>query len=102
MVGGRRERKEGRRVCVKEGERERGMEGGGEGERLEHSRSLPRQGELHRLMEGDAATLWSDTVQKLPPEALKFALNAAQDTLPHNANLAIWRRSEGLNILRIK
>ena len=66
-------------------------------ERLEHSRSLPRQGELHRLIEGDAATLWSETVQKLPPEALKFALNAAQDTLPHNANLAIWRRSEGLS-----
>ena len=38
-------------------------------ERLEHSRSLPRQGELHRLIEGDAATLWSETVQKLPPEA---------------------------------
>ena len=36
-------------------------------------------------------------MQKLPPEALKFALNAAQDTLPHNANLAIWRRSEGLS-----
>ena len=67
------------------------------GERLEHSRSLPHQGELHRLMERDAATLWSETVQKLPPEALKFALNAAQDTLPHNANLAIWRRSEGLS-----
>ena len=64
------------------------------GERLEHSRSLPHQGELHRLMERDAATLWSETVQKLPPEALKFALNAAQNTLPHNANLAIWRRSE--------
>ena len=61
------------------------------GECLEHSRSLPRQGELHRLMERDAATLWSETVQKLPPEAIKFALNAAQDTLPHNANLAIWR-----------
>ena len=66
-------------------------------ERLEHSQSLHHQGELHRLIEGDAATLWSETVQKLPPEALKFASNAAQDTLPHNANLAIWRRSEGLS-----
>ena len=43
------------------------------GERLEHSQSLPHQGEQHRLMERDAATLWSETVQKLPPEALKFA-----------------------------
>ena len=67
------------------------------GECLEHSQSLPHQGELHRLMERDAATLWSETMQKLPPEALKFALNTAQDTLPHNANLAIWRRSEGLS-----
>ena len=33
----------------------------------------------------------------LPPECLKFSLNAAQDTLPHNANLAIWRRREGLS-----
>ena len=44
---------------------------------------------MHRLIGGDAATLWSETVQKLPPEALKFALNAT--------NLAIWRRSEGLS-----
>ena len=66
-------------------------------DRLEHSQSLPHQGELHRLMEGDAATLWLETVQNLPPEALKFALNAAQATLPHNANLAILRRNEGLS-----
>ena len=26
-----------------------------------------------------------------------FSLNAAQDTLPHNANLALWRRSDGLS-----
>ena len=64
---------------------------------LEHFGSLIHQGDLHRLMERYAATLWSETVQKLPPEALKFALNAFQDTLPHNANLAIWRRSEGLS-----
>ena len=34
---------------------------------------------------------------ELPPELLKFSLNAAQDTLPHNANLAMWRRKEGLS-----
>ena len=28
---------------------------------------------------------------------LKFSLNAIQDTLPHNANLAMWRRREGLS-----
>ena len=47
-------------------------------ERLEHSQSLHHQGELHRLIEGDAAILWSETVQKLPPEALKFALNGVE------------------------
>ena len=24
---------------------------------------------------------------------LRFAVNAAQDTLPHNANLALWRKN---------
>ena len=36
-------------------------------------------------------------VQKLPSELLKFAINAVQDTLPHNGNLAVWRKREGLS-----
>ena len=43
-------------------------------------------------MEEDAAALWSEAGQKLPPECLKLALNAVQDTLPHNA---VWRRKDG-------
>ena len=35
-------------------------------------------------------------VLQLPPEVLRFSLNVAQDTLPHNTNLAMWRRNEGL------
>ena len=66
-------------------------------ERLDHAKGLSSQGELHHLVENDAATLWSETVQQLPPDCLKFALNSAQDTLPHNANLAVWRRKEGLS-----
>ena len=31
---------------------------------------------------------------------MKFSLNAVQDTLPHNANLAMWRRREGLSSSR--
>ena len=46
-------------------------------------------GQLHVLDDGDGANLWSDVVQGLPPECMKFALNAAQDTLPHNANLSV-------------
>ena len=30
-----------------------------------------------------------------PPEVLSFSLNVAQDTLPHNANLAVWRKKDG-------
>ena len=37
--------------------------------------SLPHQGEVHRLVDVDAATLWSETVQKLPPQGIRFAQN---------------------------
>ena len=67
--------------------------------RLDHAMSLATQGQLHHLVENDAATTWSEVVQKLPPECMKFALNAAQDTLPHNSNLALWRRDAGLSSL---
>ena len=53
-------------------------------EHLDHAKSLSSQGELHHLVEEGAAALWSETVQQLPPDCLKYA---AQDTLPHDANL---------------
>ena len=65
-------------------------------QRLDHTKSLSSQGQLHHLVNSDADTLWSEVVQKLPPECMKFALNAAQDTLPHNSNLSVWRREAGL------
>ena len=61
-------------------------------ERLHHPKGLSSQGELHHLVEEDAAALWSETIQQVPPECFNFALNAAQDTLPHNSNLAVWSR----------
>ena len=67
------------------------------GQRLDHAKSLTKQGQLHSLVDEDAAALWSEVVQKLPPECLKFVLNAAQDTLPHNSNLSVWRREAGLS-----
>ena len=36
-------------------------------------------------------------VWKLPTECLKFVLNAAQDTIPHNSHLSVWRREAGLS-----
>ena len=65
-------------------------------ERLEHARSLPHQGEVHQLVEEDAASLWSETVQKLPPESLKFALNAVQDTLATQCKLSSLEKERGL------
>ena len=36
---------------------------------------LPQQGEM-RQFDGNAAALWARSVGKLPPEPLRFALNA--------------------------
>ena len=36
--------------------------------------------------------IWAAAITKLGSEAMKFALNAASDTLPHNSNLARWYR----------
>ena len=65
--------------------------------RLEHARNLQHQGQLLRATESEAACTWSSAVLQLPPQVLRFSLNATQDTLPHNANLAVWRRKEGLS-----
>ena len=65
--------------------------------RLKHARSLQHQGQLLRATESKAAGMWSSVVLQLPPQVLKFSVNTAQDTLPHNANLALWRRKEGLS-----
>ena len=59
--------------------------------RAGQAKGLPKQGQL--LREGDdvSAQLWAAAVSALSSDSLKFALNAATDTLPHNANLALWR-----------
>ena len=40
--------------------------------------------------EDKADSTWSS-------EVLSFSLNVAQDTLPHNANPAVWRKKDGLS-----
>ena len=63
--------------------------------RLSELQSLPKQGDLsHLATPTAAATIWVDVVQGLPDEPFKFALNAAHDTLPHNANLHLWGKEE--------
>ena len=59
-------------------------------ERREYAESLPVQGQLMRV-HSFASDIWATAVGGLGSEVLKFALNAATDTLPHNSNLAKWR-----------
>ena len=66
-------------------------------ERLQHALSLECQGQVYRCTENSAANIWSKTVQKLPLNLLKLSLNAAQDTLLYNANLAIRGRKENFS-----
>ena len=57
---------------------------------LDHWHSLERQGHMGRCMDLKCAKVWATVVKSLPEEQMKFALNAAVDTLPHNANLHLW------------
>jgi hypothetical protein len=57
--------------------------------RLDNLQSLERQGQLSRP---SCAPIWSRAVLALPEDQLKFAINAAVDVLPHNANLYLWKK----------
>ena len=51
-----------------------------------HAKNLPHQGELLRdTPDSVAAKVWSLAVGNLTSISLKFILNAASDTLPHNS-----------------
>ena len=60
--------------------------------RLDNLQSLERQGQLSRCTSPSCAPIWSRAVLALPEDQLKFAINAAVDVLPHNANLYLWRK----------
>ena len=59
--------------------------------------SMLEGGQLLRATDDKATDIWSSAVQQLPPQVLSFSLNVAQDTLPNNANLALWRKKDGLS-----
>ena len=63
-------------------------------DRLQQVQDLQKQGEMLRTTTSDTATVWAKAVQALPANTMKFALNAAHDTLPHNANLQLWKKKE--------
>ena len=56
-------------------------------ERLQFLCQLTAQGGMARSWEETSPELWVKAVHSLPPEPLKFALNASLGTLPTNANL---------------
>ena len=60
--------------------------------KTEIMKSLERQGHMSRCTAPKATLIWSTVVQALPDEQMKFALNAAVDILPHNANLHLWKK----------
>ena len=60
--------------------------------RRKQAETLPLQGQMLRASNLTADGIWAVAVSKLGSEAMKFALNAASDTLPHNSNLARWYR----------
>ena len=45
---------------------------------------------LH-IADEEAAAQWAQALERLSPSELKFAINACQGTLSHNANLALWK-----------
>ena len=53
--------------------------------------SSERQTGAFHMVEEEAAAGWAAALENLTPSQLKFALNACQDTLPYNSNLALWK-----------
>ena len=61
-------------------------------ERHERLLSQEREGQMFRCTSSDAADIWGRALMDLSDEHRKFAINSAVDTLPHNANLHLWRK----------
>ena len=55
-----------------------------------HLCQLSSQREMARAWGESSPQLWVKAVQSLPPEVMKFAINASSNTLPTNANLHLW------------
>ena len=65
--------------------------------RLEDFRQLTVQGDISRCFDDQASSIWAQALWELPEKVMKFTLNAAQDTLPHNANLHVWKKLSSPN-----
>ena len=63
----------------------------GEDKCLSSLQHLEKQGHMSRCLFPEGATLWAKALERADDDHLRFALNSAVDTLPHNANLFLWR-----------
>ena len=65
---------------------------------LEECRSLSVQGHADNMqgypMIECLHGIWSEVIQTLQGNHMKFTLNAVTNTLPHNANLHMWGNEE--------
>jgi len=65
--------------------------------RLREVQVLEKQGQMWRSTTPRAPSVWAKALHSLPEEHMKFALNSALDTLPHNMNLHLWNKRESDN-----
>ena len=65
-----------------------------------HLLGLSVQGKL--FQRDDNYSYWSDAVSSRPDREMKFAYNAAIDTLPANANLALWYKGQVSSKCRLR
>ena len=56
--------------------------------------SLQRQGQMLSNTAPDAASVWAKAIEVVTSDQCKFVVNAAVDTLPHNANLHLWKKKK--------
>ena len=60
--------------------------------RKSHLLNLQVQGKIFK--DDDDYSYWAEAVSSLPDREMRFAYNASIDTLPTNANLALWYRGQ--------
>ena len=60
----------------------------------QHLFQLSAQGKMARSWADSSPQLWVKATQGLPPEVMKFTINASINTLPTNANLHLWGKKD--------
>ena len=63
-------------------------------DRLSKLKMLEKQGQMVSSVDENEIEVWANTIQSLPSQQMRFVLNAAVDTLSHNANLHLWGKKE--------